>query len=44
MLLLDNFFGTPHLGGTADEVIANHSQMVVDDLKSSLMVKPSIYS
>ncbi|MGI6144429.1 MAG: hypothetical protein GX092_07090 [Clostridia bacterium] len=33
MLLLDNFFGTPHLGGTADEVIANHSQMVVDDLK-----------
>jgi D-3-phosphoglycerate dehydrogenase len=36
MLLLDNFFGTPHLGGTADEVISNHSAMVVNDLKKLL--------
>jgi D-3-phosphoglycerate dehydrogenase len=36
MLLLDNFFGTPHLGGTPDEVIGNHSAMVVEDLKKLL--------
>lgn len=36
MLMLDNFFGTPHLGGTPDEVIANHSAMVVNDLQKLL--------
>lgn len=36
MLNFDNFFGTPHLGGTPDEVIANHSEMVVNDLKKLL--------
>ncbi|MDD2401160.1 MAG: NAD(P)-dependent oxidoreductase [Clostridia bacterium] len=36
MLNFDNFFGTPHLGGTAVEVVANHSEMVVNDLKRLL--------
>lgn len=36
MLQLDNFFGTPHLGGTADEVIQNHSEMIVRDLHKLL--------
>ncbi|HHW44809.1 MAG TPA: hypothetical protein GXX25_13595 [Desulfotomaculum sp.] len=36
MLLLDNVFGTPHLGGTADEVIENHSRIIVDDLERLL--------
>ncbi|MFY9377626.1 MAG: NAD(P)-dependent oxidoreductase [Peptococcia bacterium] len=32
LLTLDNVFATPHLAGTADEVIENHTNMVVDDL------------
>jgi len=36
MLLLDNVLGTPHLGGTSYEVIANHSEMIVNDLNKLL--------
>jgi D-3-phosphoglycerate dehydrogenase len=36
LLLLDNVFGTPHLGGTSDEVIQNHTAMLVSDLRKLL--------
>jgi len=36
LLLLDNVFGTPHLGGTSDEVIKNHTEMMISDLKKLL--------
>jgi phosphoglycerate dehydrogenase-like enzyme len=36
LLLLDNVFATPHLGGTADEVIQNHSTIIMDDLERIL--------
>lgn len=36
LLALDNVFATPHLAGTANEVIENHSRIVVNDLKKLL--------
>ncbi|MDR2156879.1 MAG: hypothetical protein LBO81_03755 [Clostridiales Family XIII bacterium] len=36
LLALDNVFGTPHLGGTADEVIQNHSNIIMDDIERLL--------
>lgn len=36
LLSLDNVFATPHLGGTTNEVIDNHSRMVENDIKRLL--------
>ncbi len=36
LLNLDNVFATPHLGGTTNEVIENHTRIVVEDLKRLL--------
>lgn len=33
LLSLDNVFATPHLGGTTNEVIENHTRIVVEDLE-----------
>lgn len=42
LLGLDNVFATPHLAGTADEVIENHTRIIVSDLQKLLQgEKPS---
>lgn len=36
LLKLDNLFATPHLAGTADEVIDNHTTIIMEDLERLL--------
>ncbi|MGI6709307.1 MAG: 2-hydroxyacid dehydrogenase [Dethiobacteria bacterium] len=43
LLTLDNVFATPHLGGTTNEVIDNHSKMVENDIIRLLSGEKPVY-